>query len=362
MPKMHMPLDMQKYELRNPKAHVLASAPSAPAGGIFYYNSTDGKLYWYDAVNAQWQSATGGAIDFGEVGDISASAPGDTAAAGSSGEVADAGHRHAREAHGAGQHTEMLATADLTDWPRTAALDLNNQKITSLLDGTATTDAATYGQVLALLEGKKWKDPVRAATTAAGTLASSFENGDTIDGVALATGDRILVKNQASGSENGIYTVNASGAPTRAADASAFAELNGATVLVNNGTVNKGDTFTQTAVLTGLGDTQTWAQSGEGNSVYTAGAGITLTGTAFAADTAVVVRKYATSIGDNATTLFTVTHNLGSRDATVAVVENGDDYENISSGVDIKHPTVNTVTVEFGAAPTTDQYRVVVHV
>lgn len=83
-----------------------------------------------------------------------------------------------------------------------------------------------------------WKEPVRAATTAAGTLATSFENGDTIDGVTLATGDRILIKNQAAVAENGIYTVNASGAPTRATDADDGSELVGATVWVNIGTVN----------------------------------------------------------------------------------------------------------------------------
>jgi hypothetical protein len=84
-----------------------------------------------------------------------------------------------------------------------------------------------------------WKEPVRAATTAAGTLATDFENGDAIDGVTLATGDRILVKNQASATENGIYVVNASGAPTRASDADAGSELLGAVVFVSEGTTNK---------------------------------------------------------------------------------------------------------------------------
>jgi hypothetical protein len=88
----------------------------------------------------------------------------------------------------------------------------------------------------AKLAGLSWKQAVRAATTAAGTLATSFENGDAIDGVTLATGDRILIKNQATASENGIYVVNASGAPTRATDADAGAELVNATVYVSEGT------------------------------------------------------------------------------------------------------------------------------
>lgn len=83
-----------------------------------------------------------------------------------------------------------------------------------------------------------WKFPVRAATTVAGTLASGFENGDTIDGVVLATGDRVLLKNQAAGAENGIYTVNASGAPTRALDYDVAAEIVGSMCVVREGTVN----------------------------------------------------------------------------------------------------------------------------
>jgi len=84
-----------------------------------------------------------------------------------------------------------------------------------------------------------WKNSVRVATTAAGTLASDFENGDTVDGVVLATGDRILLKNQSAGAENGIYTVNASGAPTRATDADTSAEVtSGMAVHVEEGTSN----------------------------------------------------------------------------------------------------------------------------
>lgn len=88
-----------------------------------------------------------------------------------------------------------------------------------------------------------WKQAVRAATTAAGTLATSFENGDTIDGVVLATGDRILIKDQAADEENGIYVVAATGAPTRATDANIADELTGAAVVVTNGTANADKIF-----------------------------------------------------------------------------------------------------------------------
>ena len=70
-----------------------------------------------------------------------------------------------------------------------------------------------------------WKESVVAASTANGTLASDFENGDTMDTVTLSTGDRILLKDQTTGSENGIYIVQASGAPVRATDFDDDAEV-----------------------------------------------------------------------------------------------------------------------------------------
>ena len=81
------------------------------------------------------------------------------------------------------------------------------------------------------------KTVVRVASTAAGILASDFENGDTVDGVVLATGDRLLLKNQSAGAENGIYVVAASGAPARASDFDAAAEVPGL-IFVNEGTTN----------------------------------------------------------------------------------------------------------------------------
>ena len=103
-------------------------------------------------------------------------------------------------------------------------------------DTVLATQKATKTYVDAKVAGLSWKQAVRAATTATDTLATAYENGDSIDGVTLATGDRILIKNQSTGSENGIYTVNASGAPTRATDADSGAELVNASVYISEGT------------------------------------------------------------------------------------------------------------------------------
>lgn len=100
---------------------------------------------------------------------------------------------------------------------------------------------------------------VRAATTVNGTLASSFENGDTIDGVVLATGNFILIKNQTTASENGVYTVQVSGAPVRNTSFDTFSELNRAVVAINEGSTLKNTRWYQTATLTSLSDSQTWS-------------------------------------------------------------------------------------------------------
>ena len=97
---------------------------------------------------------------------------------------------------------------------------------------------ASITYVQSSLSARTWKDPVVVATTGAQTLASDFENGDTIDGVVLATGNRILIKDQADPIENGIYTVNASGAPTRATDFDSPSEVTGAAITIIKGTSN----------------------------------------------------------------------------------------------------------------------------
>jgi hypothetical protein len=92
---------------------------------------------------------------------------------------------------------------------------------------------------LADAAGLDLKPNVRVATTAPGALASDFENGDTVDGIVLSTGDRILIKNQAAPVENGVYVVNATGAPSRAADMPAAASASSNIVPVDQGTANK---------------------------------------------------------------------------------------------------------------------------
>ena len=128
-----------------------------------------------------------------------------------------------------------------------AAVSLNSQKITGLADPTADADAANKGYVDGVAQGLDVKDSVVATTTANGTLSTAFANGQSIDGVTLQTGDRILIKNQTTASQNGIYNVQASGAPSRATDMATGANAAGAFVFVEQGTVNAENGFTCTS-------------------------------------------------------------------------------------------------------------------
>jgi hypothetical protein len=128
-----------------------------------------------------------------------------------------------------------------------AAVSMNSQKITGLADPTADADAANKGYVDGVAQGLDVKDSVVATTTANGTLSSAFANGQSIDGVTLQTGDRILIKNQSTASQNGIYNVNASGAPSRTTDMGTGSNAAGAFVFVEEGTINAENGFTCTS-------------------------------------------------------------------------------------------------------------------
>ena len=106
---------------------------------------------------------------------------------------------------------------------------------------TSDSDVAIKSYVDALsASGVFWKESVRAATTAGINLASDLQNGDSLDGVTLATGDRVLVKDQSgdSADQNGIYVVVASGAASRSSDMNAAGEFSGSAVFVQEGTAN----------------------------------------------------------------------------------------------------------------------------
>jgi len=142
-----------------------------------------------------------------------------------------------------------LVAADLLKLNEFTAPDgsvsLNSQKITNLATPTADGDAASKSYVDGVSQGLDVKDSCVAATTGNITIATALNNGDTLDGVSLSTNDRVLVKDQSTASENGIYIVGSS--PARADDLAAGADAAGMFTFVEQGTVNADNGFVCTS-------------------------------------------------------------------------------------------------------------------
>jgi hypothetical protein len=153
--------------------------------------------------------------------------------------------------------------------------------LTLAADPASALQAATKQYVDAVAQGLDTKPSVIAATTANITLSAP----QTIDGIAVIAGDRVLVKNQSTASQNGIYVV-AAGAWTRATDADAWAELPGAFVFVEKGTINADCGFVCTVDAGGtIGSTSVTFAQFSGAGTYSATGGVTLTGTQFSITT-----------------------------------------------------------------------------
>jgi hypothetical protein len=288
-------IDLLKFSILNGKAHPVSSDPTglgAGDEGLFWTNTTAHKLkYWNGtaAIDPTDLANSTGSLTAARISDF------------------DTQVRTSR--------LDQMAAP-------TADVALNGRKITGLADGVANTDAASYGQLLALLNGQSYKK-VRAATTANVTLAAGAPNA--IDGVTLAANDRILVKDQTTANQNGIYVVTtlgtgANGTWSRASDADVAAELPPGTVItVEEGTANGDKMFmlTTNGPIT-LGTTSlsfsTYGAGGGSITTVSGGAGLTATGTTsvtldvgqgtgitvnadnVAVDTARVVRKWSGTI------------------------------------------------------------------
>lgn len=160
--------------------------------------------------------------------------------------------------------------------------NMGNQRVLSVADPQSATDAVNLQSAQRLVAGiTSRKEATRVASTTNVTVATP---GTAIDGVTLTTGDRVLLKDQSTGSENGIYDFNGSAAPlTRSADADNSTEVKpGTQVFVSEGTVNGNTTWqiTTDGPITVGTTSLTWAQTGSGAS-YSAGNGIALAGGVF---------------------------------------------------------------------------------
>lgn len=317
-------IDLARNEIQNAVAQVLAADPSTPVPGQFYYNSTSGRVLFRNASVF---------LDYTD----------------------RANHSGTQLASTISNFATSVQAFRLDQFAApTAVVSLNNQRITNLATPTSDTDAATKGYVDAAVNGTDWKQSVRAATTANITLSGL----QTVDGVTLAINDSVLVKDQSTGAQNGLYLAQ-SGAWTRRSDADINAEVTaGLSVMVTEGSTNADSQWRLTTNDTiVIGTTAlVFAQIGAGSS-YVGGTGIVVAGNTISVDTAVVVRKFAQTIGTGALTSIAVTHGLNTLDVSVQVYEvaTGETVE-----CDVTRGSTSQVTLGFAVAPATNSLRVVV--
>jgi hypothetical protein len=319
---------------------------------------------------------------------------GGSSANGTGTSVARNDHTHGTPVHDNTAHSAINLNALATP---TADLNLNNYKITNLATPTLSTDAATKAYVDGVAEGLHIHAASYAATTA--NLNATYSNGTagvgatltnaganaafTTDGVSPSINARILVRLQTAQAQNGIYvlsTVGDGSTPwvlTRATDFDTAAEMSGGdftfvdagSTLANTGWVSVDEVNT-------VGTDPVVFQQFSGAGTYTASDGVLLTGTNFTGvvvasgglsvgatgfqlDTTIAVRKYAANVGDGSATTYTVSHNLGTKDVIVSVYDNSSPYAEVVC--DVQHTSTTAITLLFSVAPTSNQYRVVVH-
>ena len=189
--------------------------------------------------------------------------------------------------------TTVGETASLSELSApTGSLSIGNQLLTNVATPVNDTDGANKAYVDSVAQGLDTKASCVVATTANITLSGT----QTINGVAVIAGDRVLVKNQTLSQNNGIYVVSAS-TWARSSDMNLWAEFPSAYTFIEQGTTQSDTGWVCTVNAGGtLGTTPvTWTQfSGAGT--YVAGTGLTLTGNSFAiTNTAVTAGSYGSA-------------------------------------------------------------------
>jgi hypothetical protein len=296
---------------------------------------------------------------------------------GSGTSIARNDHTHGTPTHDNAAHSAINLSALAVP---AADVAFATYKITGLGNPTSDQDAATKYYVDQAVQGLTWKAAANLLSTVNVALTGSTGtlNIDTYGALTSAdAGYRIVLTNQTTDTEDGIYVYADNGTNytlTRSTDANPYTELIGASIYVQEGTTKAGTSWVQSNhYLTSFAG-QTWVQiagpgtltAGNGinitsnvvSAVVESGAGLSLSGSGLAIDTAVVVRKYAASVGDGSNTTYTVTHNLGTKDVQVTVYDNSSPYAEVV--VDVQHTSTTAIAVLFSVAPTSNQYRVVV--
>lgn len=272
-------LDLNQNQLIKGTFEVLANDPNTNLfDGRMIFNSTEGVIKVYDATASAWRKMITGVSSAGS--QSSALTINE-----SNGVISITPNLATSASAGLMSASDFSKLADATSEDTASKLvirDANSQA--KFGTPTDAAHAATKGYVDAARSGLDVKQSVRVATTATVNLSTDVDAGSIIDGVTLAEGNRILIKDQGTGgvahADNGIYTVNASGAPTRATDFDSTAEVTpGAFTFVEEGTVNgdSGYVVATNGTIT-VGSTAILFTQFSGTGQITAGSGLSKDG------------------------------------------------------------------------------------
>jgi len=326
-------LDFNKNEIQNVVVQKLAAAPGSPVSGQIYFNTTEKAFYYYDGTAWVKLTATPSVTNLGTGVEVYRdtyenslrfrtvrSANSFLVISPNGNEEIEFNISPGQLAHsllggiGTNTHaqidTHITSTANphavskaqvglgnVTNDAQLKAADLDTDgALAANSDAKVPSQKAVKSYVDNKVTGVSWKDSVRVATTANITLTGT----QSIDGVAVVAGDRVLVKNQTTASQNGIYVV-AAGAWSRAVDNDSAAEMLNATVMVQDGATNADTQWTcSTNAPITLNTTALAFSQMSGAGTYGAGTGLQLTGNTFGID-ATVVQKDAVQTLTNKT-------------------------------------------------------------
>ncbi len=269
-------IDLNQNQLLNATFEVVGTDPNTGNfDGRMIFNSTEGTIKVYDSTASAWRKMITGVTSAGSQSNALTISE-------SNGAITITPNLATSASAGLLSASDFSKLADATSDATASKLVIRDSNGQAKF-GTPTADdhAATKAYVDAARSGLDVKASVRAATTAPINLSTDLENGDTLDTtVTLATGDRVLVKNQSTASENGIYVVQASGAAVRATDFDSTAEVTpGAFTFVEEGTTNadSGWVLTTNGTITVGSTALNWALFSVAGTIL-AGDGLTKTG------------------------------------------------------------------------------------